>query len=53
MALGELAFDLLERPPELGERVLGNADAGIRDGDADPAAARRPRANRDRGRLPG
>ena len=38
MALGELALDLLERPAQPRERVLRNADAGIRDGDADAAA---------------
>ena len=36
MTLGELTLDLLERPAQPRERVLGNADAGIRDGNADP-----------------
>ena len=38
MALGELAFHLLERPAELGERVLGDADAGVGDGEHDAVA---------------
>ena len=33
MALGELVLDLLERPAELGDVGLGDADAGILDGD--------------------
>ena len=50
MAFGELALDLLKRPAQPRERLLRNADAGIRDGDADPAAGR-PRANRDAAAL--
>ena len=46
MAFGELALDLLKRAAQSRERLLRNADAGIRDGDADPAAGR-PRADRD------
>src|SRR5262249_58502714 len=46
MALGELALDWLERPAQPRERILWNADPGIRDRDADPAAGR-PGANRD------
>ena len=44
VALGELAFDLLERPAELGERLLRDADAGVDDGDPHPAARTRARA---------
>src|SRR5207237_2704166 len=32
MALGKLAFHLLERATEIGERLLRDADAGILDG---------------------
>jgi len=46
MTLGELTLDLLERPSQPRQRVLRNADAGIRDGDADPPA-RRACADRD------
>ena len=31
--LGQLAFDLLERTAELAQRVFGNADAVVGDGD--------------------
>ena len=31
MTLGQLAFDLFERPSQARERVLGDADAGIGD----------------------
>ena len=41
MALGELVLHLLERPPELGDVVLGDADAGILDGDFHVAARTR------------
>ena len=44
--LGELAFDLLERPPELAQRVLRDADAVVLDGDGDVVAAHAP-AHRD------
>ena len=44
MGLGELAFDLLERPAELLQRVAGNADAGILDADAPRRRATRGRA---------
>ena len=44
MALGKLAFDLLERPAELGQRVLGDADAGVGDGEHDAMVASRVRA---------
>ena len=33
MGFGELAFDLLERPAKLLQRVTGDADAGILDTD--------------------
>ena len=45
MALGELALDLFERPAELGKRVAGNADAAVRDGDADAVADVRARGS--------
>ena len=41
MALGELVLHLLERPPQLGDVVLGDADAGILDGDFHVAARTR------------
>ena len=44
MALGQLAFDLLERPAELAQRVLRDADAGVLDGDGDAVAGARVRA---------
>ena len=46
MGLGELAFDLLERPAELLQRVARNADAGILDADHH-RAARHAAAHRD------
>jgi len=39
MALGELALDLLERPAELGERGMRNADAAVVDRDHQRMAA--------------
>ena len=42
MALGELAFDLLERPAQARERVLGDADAGIGDRQHDAAVGGAP-----------
>src|ERR1700722_113076 len=39
VALGQLAFDLLERPAELVQRIFGNADAGVFDGDGDFAGS--------------
>ena len=44
MGLGELAFDLLERPAELLQRVARDADAGILDADDHGAARQRGRA---------
>src|SRR5262245_26971513 len=41
MALGELVLYLLEGPAELGNIGLGNADAGIPDGNFDVAARTR------------
>src|SRR5262245_4591839 len=41
MALGELVLDLLEGPAELGDIGLGNADAGVPDGNFDVAARAR------------
>ncbi len=46
VALGELALDLLERPPEPRQRVLRDADAGIGDRQHD-ALVGRARAHRD------
>ena len=46
MALGELAFDLLERPAKPRERVAGNADAGVGDAEDDVVVRRAP-AHRD------
>ncbi len=44
MALGQLAFDLFERPAELGQRILGNADAAVGDAEHDTVAREaRPR----------
>ena len=44
MALGDVALDLLERTSELAQRVLRNADAGVRDGDARLSARSSARA---------
>ena len=44
--LVKLAFDLLERPPELAQRVPWDADAVVLDGDGDLVAAHAP-AHRD------
>ena len=46
MALGKLAFHLLEWPAEPGERLFRNADAGICNGNAHPAFGR-PGVNGD------
>src|SRR5215467_1119147 len=43
---GELALDLLERPPEPGQRILGNADAAVLDHDHD-AVGKEPRPYAD------
>ena len=40
MALGELAFHLLEWPAKLGECVFGDANAGIGDRKRDTAISR-------------
>ena len=42
VAFGQLAFDLLERPAELAQRVFRDADAVVGDGDGDHAAAASP-----------
>ncbi len=39
MGLGVLAFHLLERPAELAQRIAGDADAGIGDGEDHAVAA--------------
>ena len=52
MGLGELAFDLLERPAELLQRVARDADAGILDADHH-GAARHAAAHRDAAFLGG